>query len=84
VLFETLTGFSREATLAKFAGQGYGGLKREVAEVAIEKVTEIQQRYHAIREDDTALDDILASGAERAADVANETLDAAMRATGLR
>ncbi len=84
VLFETLTGFTREGTLAKFAGQGYGVLKREVAEVAVEKVTEIQAGYRSIREDDTAVDDILASGAQRAADVAKETLGAAMRATGLR
>ncbi|MGH4022708.1 MAG: tryptophan--tRNA ligase [Pseudonocardiaceae bacterium] len=84
VLFETLTGFSREATLAKFTGQGYGTLKQEVAEVAIEKVTEIQERYQSIREDDTALDRILANGAERAQRIANATLDTAMRATGLR
>ncbi|MGH3822474.1 MAG: tryptophan--tRNA ligase, partial [Pseudonocardiaceae bacterium] len=84
VIFETLTGSDREATLAKFSGQGYGTLKREVAEVAIEKVGEIQQRYHALRADGTALDDILASGAQRATLVANATLDAAMHATGLR
>lgn len=84
VLFETLTGSSREATVAKFAGQGYGALKREVAEVAVEKVTEIQADYRSIREDDSALDRILAGGAQRAANIADATLDAAMRATGLR
>lgn len=84
VLFETLTGSSREATLAKFAGQGYGVLKREVAEVAIEKVAEIQARYQSIRDDDAALDRVLADGAERAERIAGETLDSAMRATGLR
>lgn len=81
VIFETLTGSSREATLAKFAGQGYGTLKREVAAVAVEKVGEIQQRYHVLRADDTALDHILASGAQRAERIASATLDAAMRAT---
>ena len=84
VLFETLTGSSREATLAKFAGQGYGILKREVAEVAVEKVGEIQARYQAIRDDDATLDRVLADGAERAERITNETLHAAMRATGLR
>lgn len=64
--------------------QGYGALKREVAEVAIERVAEIQQRYHAFRADDAALHHIIASGAERAAHIANDTLDAAMRAIGLR
>lgn len=84
VLFETLTGSSREATLAKFAGQGYGILKREVAEVALEKVAEIQARYQSIRDDDAALDRVLADGAERAERIADTTLHAAMRVTGLR
>lgn len=84
VIFEALTGFSRDATLAKFAGQGYGALKREVAEAAVEKVTEIQRCYHRLRADDTALDSILDSGAERAERIANATLSAAMHATGLR
>lgn len=84
VLFETLTGHSREATLAKFTGQGYGVLKREVAEAAIEKVSEIQAIYQSIRDDDTVLDRILATGAEQAEHVADATLDAAMRVTGLR
>ena len=35
VIFETLSGSSREFTLARFAGQGYGMLKREVAEAAV-------------------------------------------------
>lgn len=84
VIFEALAGASREVTLAKFAGQGYGTLKREVAEVAVAKVGEIAQRYHVLRADDAALDHILASGAQRAERIANATLDAAMRATGLR
>lgn len=84
VLFETLTGLSREVVLAKFAGQGYGVLKRELADIAIEKVGTIQARYHELREDDATLDAILAEGANKANLVANATLQASMRATGLR
>ncbi|MGH3857541.1 MAG: hypothetical protein ACRDR6_29455 [Pseudonocardiaceae bacterium] len=84
VIFETLSGVSRETTLAKFAGVGYGTLKCEVAEITVAKVTEIQERYQSLRADDTALERILASGAKRAASVANQTLAEAMRLTGLR
>lgn len=83
-LFETLTAASRDETLAKFAGQGYGTLKREVAEVAIETVGQIQGRYQLLRDDDSTLDSILTTGAERASRVAKRTLDAAMHAIGLR
>lgn len=84
VIFETLSGASRDTTLARFAGQGYGTLKREVAEVAVAKVTDIQERYQSLRADDAALEDILASGAKRAASVADQTLDKVLRRTGIR
>jgi tryptophanyl-tRNA synthetase len=84
VIFETLSGVGRDTTLATFAGQGYGTLKREVAEVAVAKVTDIQERYHSLRADDTALKDILAGGAQRATSVADQTLDTVLRRTGLR
>lgn len=84
VLFETLTGLTREVVLAKFAGQGYGALKRQVADVAIDRVSSIQARYTELRADDAMLDTVLADGAGRARLVADATLDAAMQATGLR
>ncbi|MCA1673919.1 MAG: tryptophan--tRNA ligase, partial [Actinobacteria bacterium] len=84
VLFETLAGLSREVVLAKFAGQGYGALKRELADIAIEKVGTIQARYRELQEDYTTLDTVLAEGASKAQSVANVTLQAAMGATGLR
>jgi tryptophanyl-tRNA synthetase len=84
VLFETLAGLSREVVLAKFAGQGYGSLKRELADLAIEKVGTIQARYRELREDHAALDAVFAEGANKAKAVADTTLHAAMCATGLR
>lgn len=55
-----------------------------MADAAVAKVTEIQERYQSLRADDTVLEDILAGGAKRAASVADQTLDKAMRRTGLR
>jgi tryptophanyl-tRNA synthetase len=84
VLFQVLAGESREEVLRRFGGQGYGTLKKALAEVAIERVGAIQARYRDIRADEGYLDKVLADGAERAAAVAEVTLDQAMRATGLR
>jgi tryptophanyl-tRNA synthetase len=82
-LYEALAGVSREETLDKFEGQGYGTLKQEVAEVAIEGVAKIQHRYAEIREDPRRVDDILADGAARAAEVAAATLGRVEELVGL-
>jgi tryptophanyl-tRNA synthetase len=84
VLFETLSGASREAVLDTFAGQGYAMLKRQLADLVIAKVTAIQEGYQELRENDARLDGILHDGAERAGTIADLTVASAMRVTGLR
>lgn len=83
-LWQVLSGDSREAALARFDGKGYGVLKKDVADIALEKVGAIQQRYAEIQADQGYIDKVLADGAERAAAVAEATLDGAMRRVGLR
>lgn len=83
VLYEALSGATREQALDKFAGQGYGTLKKELAEVAVETVLAIQERYNALRGDEGALNALLADGAERASVVANRTLTTAKQLIGL-
>jgi tryptophanyl-tRNA synthetase len=83
-LWEVLSGDGREAALARFDGKGYGVLKKDVADIAVEQVGDIQQRYGEIRADEGYIDKVLADGAERAAAVADDTLDKAMRLVGLR
>jgi tryptophanyl-tRNA synthetase len=74
-IYELLTGQRRAEVEAHFANKRYGDLKREVAEVAIEALCPIRERYQALMADPAELDRILAAGAERAAAVA----DAKMR-----
>lgn len=82
-LYEALAGVSREEALDKFEGAGYGTLKKEVAEAAIESVTKIQHRYAEIREDSDRVDQILVDGAQRATEVADATLNRAKQLVGL-
>jgi tryptophanyl-tRNA synthetase len=69
-IYELLTARDRPAIEEHFAGQGYGVLKREVAEVVIEALRPIRERYKALMSDAAMLDDMLRRGAERAAAVA--------------
>src|SRR5256884_2925266 len=64
-----------------FKGKGYAALKQELAEVCIEFLKPIQQRVRSI--DDDKLDQILEQGAERAAAIAQITLNRAKKSMGL-
>lgn len=59
---------------ADYQGKGYGHLKVDLAEVVVEFVTPIQERMRALEDDPAELDKVLARGAERAREVASETL----------
>ncbi|NLE51029.1 MAG: tryptophan--tRNA ligase [Chloroflexi bacterium] len=75
-LYQALTGQTREEIEAHFASaRGYGDLKKEVAEVLIETLAPLQERYREITRDERYIDDLFAKGAARASEVANATLD---------
>lgn len=69
---------------ASFAGQGYGQLKGEVADRVVAELEPIRERTLELLADPAELDRILAANAQRAAEVADATLDRAYRAIGLR
>jgi tryptophanyl-tRNA synthetase len=82
-LYETLTGDNRAVIESKFEGQGYGALKKEVAQAVFETLKPIQKRYNEIMADREALEQTLRKGADRARAIAAKTLDKMKRATGL-
>ncbi|MFN3817400.1 tryptophan--tRNA ligase [Blastomonas sp.] len=82
-IYATLTETTPDAVCAQFAGQGFGAFKPALAEVLIETLRPIRERFVALKDDDTALDAILVKGAEKARAVAQPTLDAAYDALGL-
>ncbi|MBP2704761.1 tryptophan--tRNA ligase [Microbispora sp. RL4-1S] len=59
---------------AKFAGQGYGTFKKEVAEVVIDTFAPIRERTEKLLADEAELDRMLAAGAGRAREVARQTM----------
>jgi tryptophanyl-tRNA synthetase len=78
-----LSGRSVPELVAGYAGRGYGDLKGDVADLAIEFVRPIQQRTQAWLDDPAELDRVLAVGAERAESVAAPTLQVAKDRIGL-
>ncbi|MGW1991049.1 tryptophan--tRNA ligase [Embleya sp. NPDC001921] len=73
-IHSALSGTSIAALEERFAGRGYGDLKKEVAEVLVEFVTPFQERVRTYLDDPGELDVLLARGAEKARAVASETL----------
>lgn len=67
---------------ARFAGKGYGDFKAEVAQVVVETIRPIQERYNELL-NSAELDDILDKGALEANKAANKTLRKMKNAVGL-
>jgi tryptophanyl-tRNA synthetase len=73
-IYSALTGESLAALEDKFAGQLYGALKTELAEVFADWVAPFRARTQAFLDDPAQLDAILAAGAEKAREVAARTV----------
>lgn len=82
-VYQVLTGATMEQVEAEFEGAGYGDLKKAVAEVVLDTLRPIQQRYAEIMADPAELDAILGRGAERARAIAAPTLERAKQAIGV-
>lgn len=59
----------------EYEGKGYGIFKKDVAEAVVEALRPIQEKYTKLKEDREYFKKIYKSGAERAAVLANKTLD---------
>lgn len=78
-----LTDTTPEAVIAQYGGQGFGAYKPALAEITVETLRPIRDRFVALKGDAGALDAILAKGGEKARAAAQPTVDAAYKAIGL-
>lgn len=81
-IYQLLTGQDRPAIEASFRGKGYGVLKQEVAEVVIEALRPVRERYRAFMTDPTELDRVLGDGAARAREIAEPKIEDVKRKVG--
>jgi tryptophanyl-tRNA synthetase len=73
-IHSSITGESLVSLEDRFQGAGYGVLKSEVADVVINSLGPIRDRANDLMSDPTELDRLLASGAQKARAVAEQTL----------
>lgn len=73
-IHSSISGESLAALEDRFQGAGYGVLKGEVADVVINALGPIRDRANDLMSDQAELDKLLASGAEKARAVAEQTL----------
>ena len=74
-IYSALTATSVEDLEQRYAGQGYGDLKRDLAEVVVEFVTPFRDRTLELLDDQAYLMQVLEQGREQAQAVAQGTLD---------
>ena len=83
-ILASVRGVSQESVEAELAdARGYGDLKVAVGDAVVEALAPLQERYHAIRDDEKALEDVLAAGAEKARAIASRTLADVRQAMGV-
>ena len=81
-LYALLSQQSREAAFNECSAMGWGTFKPLLAEAAVEALKPVQARYQEWRNDPASVRDVLAKGQEKAASVANDTLDRVRHALG--
>lgn len=80
-LYAVFSGLSVEQIERRYEGSGYGRFKSELAEIVIEKLEPLQERYRAWI-GTPELNAVLAEGAERAAAAAAPVIERAKQAMG--
>jgi tryptophanyl-tRNA synthetase len=60
----------------RYAGQGYGALKKDLAQIVLDTFAPIRERTEKLLADEEQLDRMLAHGADRASAVARTTMEA--------
>lgn len=81
-IYSNLANLSIEEIEAKYEGKGYGEFKGDVAEVIIQTLAPIQEKYNELMES-SILDEILDKGAEKANVVASKMVKKMENAMGL-
>ncbi len=74
-IYSVLSGTSIAALEAQYEGRGYGDLKNGLAEVVVETFAPVRERALELLADPAELDRVLAKNADRAAEIADATLE---------
>ncbi|MFD2168902.1 tryptophan--tRNA ligase [Tumebacillus lipolyticus] len=81
-IYSLFANASVEELVARYQGQGYGNLKKDLVELMTDKLSAIQKRYEELN-DPAELDKILVASAEKARTIAERTVNRVKDAMGL-
>lgn len=81
-IYSLCSGKSLDEIASMYEGKGYGAFKGDLAEVVVETLRPIQERYNQLIQT-SELDDILTKGAEKASETANKVLHRVEKAMGM-
>ncbi len=82
-IMAAVRGSSPEEVEASFNGSGYGAFKQAVADAVVEYLAPVRERYEELRADESELELILAAGADKARDIASDTMVDVREAMGV-
>jgi tryptophanyl-tRNA synthetase len=82
-IYSALSGEPVDALEVKYEGAGYGGFKKDLAELVVATFTPIREQTQRILADEAGLDRVLARGAAHAHQVAGQTMTAVRDRMGL-
>jgi len=82
-ILSAVRGTAPDEVEREFDGSGYGAFKQTVADAVVEYLTPVRERYTELRADERALERTLAEGAEKACQIAAETLTDVRDAMGV-
>jgi tryptophanyl-tRNA synthetase len=81
-MYSALSGDSVESLERRYAGQGYGTFKKDLAEVVVGALSPVRERTEKLLANESELDALLAAGAGRARELARRTMAAVMDKVG--
>lgn len=81
-IYSAITGQTLGEIETAYAGKGYGAFKSDLAEITVNFIKPVQERYRAVYDDQQGLARILRQGAEKAQARSQKTLDAVHAALG--
>lgn len=82
-IYQTLTGEPTEAIESKFEGKGYGDFKKDLAEVVVESLGPLQEKYNKLMENPETIEKMLQEGADKIRPIADKTLEEVKQKVGL-
>ncbi len=82
-IYSAFSNESFDKVLNQFNGKNYGEFKKELVDLLVEKLGEIQKRYKEIREDEKYLRQVLDEGRDFAKEKSSETLQKVKEKMGI-